>query len=106
MTELDCDSAIQLIERWLDDTPKRIREIENMAGGDDQESLRRAVHSLKGSAALFGLDHFRQHCSDFEELAAADDKEPQRALLKGLRQHYEAAELRLRQEYSNLEKDT
>ena len=106
VTELDCDSAIQLIERWLDDTPKRIREIENMAGGDAQESLRRAVHSLKGSAALFGLDHFRQHCSDFEELAAADDKEPQRALLKGLRQHYEAAELRLRQEYSNLEKDT
>lgn len=105
-SDLDRESAIQLVERWLDDAPARILEVENLAGGDNQGDLRRAVHSLKGSAALFGLHSFKQLCGDFEELASAGDKESQRSLVQELRESYEDAASRLWDEHSMLEGET
>jgi two-component system, sensor histidine kinase and response regulator len=67
--ELDAESTVQLLEGWLADTPARLEEIHQLAAGDDQTTLRRVAHSLKGSSALFGLNVIQQLCHDLESLA-------------------------------------
>lgn len=89
--ELDAESAVQLLEGWLVDTPARLEEIHQLAGGEDQITLRRVAHSLKGSSALFGLEVIQQLCRDLESLAEGGRGAGQVPLANAIQDAYDRA---------------
>ncbi|SKA93198.1 PAS domain S-box-containing protein [Prosthecobacter debontii] len=101
--ELSAEAAAQLIENWLKDTPDRLGEISELAGGGDQTKLKRAAHSLKGSSALFGLNGIRNLCRDIELLAERDLTPGQPLLASALHQAFDAAVPLLRSELTRLQ---
>jgi len=100
--ELDPESAAQLLAGWLVDTPARLEEIHQLAGGEDQVTLRRVAHSLKGSSALFGLDIIQQLCRDLESLAESGRTAGQVPLANAIQDAFERAEPVLRIELGKL----
>tara|TARA_R110002094_G_scaffold149605_1_gene138197 strand:+ start:123 stop:482 length:360 start_codon:yes stop_codon:yes gene_type:complete len=51
----DDDSfIIEIIDIFLEDTPKRIAELESSLASQDAEVFERAAHSIKGSSANLG----------------------------------------------------
>ncbi|MEQ1839377.1 MAG: ATP-binding protein [Verrucomicrobiales bacterium] len=100
--ELDPESTVQLLESWLVDTPARLEEIHQLAGGEDQITLRRVAHSLKGSSALFGLDIIQQLCRDLESLAEAGRGTGQVPLANAIQETYNRAVPALRGEIERL----
>jgi PAS domain S-box-containing protein len=101
-TELDPGSAAMLIDRWLEDTPARLLEIDRLAGGGQQEELRRVAHSLKGSSSLFGLRSFLELCRDLEDRAANQCLDDQTVLAASLRRSFEEARALLHKEREDL----
>lgn len=57
-----------LVQIYLDDSPKRILEIERSLAQGDARRLTLAAHSLKGSSANFGADQLRALSERLEEL--------------------------------------
>ena len=55
-----------LIQIFLEDTPRRIAEIKTALAAGDSRTLTIAAHSLKGSAANFGAHHLRALCERVE----------------------------------------
>ena len=100
--ELDPESAAQLLAGWLVDTPARLEEIHQLAGGEDQVTLRRVAHSLKGSSALFGLDFIHQLCRDLESLAESGRTAGQVPLANAIQDAYDRAAPLLRAELGKL----
>lgn len=100
--ELSAEDTAELIESWLKDTPERISELEKLAAGHDQPSLRRTAHSLKGSSSLFGLTHIHALCRHLEGLAEANSRTDQPALVEQIRRGFASAEPSLRQELNQL----
>lgn len=58
----------ELIQIYLDDSPKQIAEIEQSLAQGDAPRLTRAAHSLKGSSANFGAGQLRALCEKIEHL--------------------------------------
>ena len=58
----------ELIQIYLDDSPKQIAEIEHSLAQGDAPRLTRAAHSLKGSSANFGAGQLRALCEKIEHL--------------------------------------
>lgn len=79
--ELGADSVKELIEAYLLDTPERLKEMEALAGGDDQVTLRRLAHSLKGTAHLFGLSRTGNIAAGLETAAAGEQRTSQRGMV-------------------------
>lgn len=100
--ELSPEAAAQLLAQWLDDTPARLEELMQLAGGGDQSSLRRAAHSLKGSSALFGLQAIHQASRELEQLAEHETLQGQTPAATRLMSLFEAAEPPLRAELERL----
>jgi CheY-like chemotaxis protein/HPt (histidine-containing phosphotransfer) domain-containing protein len=100
--ELSAEAAAQLLDQWLDDTPARLEELMQLAGGSDQPTLRRVAHSLKGSSALFGLSMIQQLSRDLEQLAEHQTLQGQTPVVTKLIEVFEAAEPMLRQELERL----
>jgi CheY-like chemotaxis protein len=82
--ELGGDSVKELVEAYLTDTPERLKEMEQLAGGEDQVTLRRLAHSLKGTSTLFGLSRSGAVAATLEKVAAAEQKADQVALVREL----------------------
>ncbi len=89
--ELSTQDAVDLIESWCKDTPARIHELEQLSGGEDQATLRRTAHSLKGSSSLFGLTTFHTLSRELEHSAAENQRAAQPALISRLKQSYDTA---------------
>ena len=100
--ELSVEDTIELIDNWLKDTPERILDLEKLVTGDDQISLRRTAHSLKGSSSLFGLTYLNSLCRDLEQLAENNLCDNQSALIAQLKQAFEAAVPALRDQMARL----
>ena len=58
----------ELIQIYLDDSPKQIAEIEQSLAQGDAPRLTRAAHSLKGSSANFGASRLRAVSEQIETL--------------------------------------
>ena len=89
--ELSTEDAAELIENWCRDTPERLLELEQLAGTDDQASLRRTAHSLKGSSSLFGLTSIHRLCRELEQTAEKNCRTSQSGLITHLKQSFEHA---------------
>ena len=89
--ELSTDDTIELIENWFKDTPERLLELEKLSGTDDQATLRRTAHSLKGSSSLFGLSSIHRLCCELEQSAVNNLRADQSHLTVQLKQSFESA---------------
>jgi two-component system sensor histidine kinase/response regulator len=88
-SELSSEAVAELLESFLADTPQRLTEMVSLAGTPDQISLRRAAHSLKGTAALVGASELEQGALLLEEAAAVQRIEGQMAGVEGIRLAFE-----------------
>lgn len=64
--EFGTEATVELLQSFLVDTPKRLAELEALAGGSDREALARTAHSLAGSSSIFGLEAMREECLQLE----------------------------------------
>ena len=72
--------ATAIVQSFLANSPRQLRELSQVAGAGDLEGLRRAAHALRGSAATLGADRVAALCRQVE-LSAADGVLSEQALV-------------------------
>jgi HPt (histidine-containing phosphotransfer) domain-containing protein len=87
--ELGPEAVVELLQIFLEDTPQRIGELQHLAGGADQVTLRRVAHSLKSTAALFGALPLEEASAGLERSAAQGQVEGQSAQTETIRWIYD-----------------
>lgn len=78
----------ELIDIFLDDTPKRLAEIDEALAAGHAENFTRAAHSIKGSAGNFGATQFATMARDLESLGKAGDLAQARAGIPALQAEF------------------
>jgi signal transduction histidine kinase/CheY-like chemotaxis protein/HPt (histidine-containing phosphotransfer) domain-containing protein len=63
----------KVIDAFLEDTPRRLEDIEQALLGHRAEKLSRLAHTLRGSASNLGASAFVQICADLERSVAGND---------------------------------
>jgi histidine phosphotransfer protein HptB len=69
----------ELIDTFLEDSPKLVAEMKAALKAQDADSFRRAAHSLKSNSATFGANHLAQLSRDLEMIGKENrlsDAEP------------------------------
>jgi HPt (histidine-containing phosphotransfer) domain-containing protein len=87
--EIGPDGVAELLESYLADTPNRLEEIARFLESDDQTSLKRAAHSLKGSSSIFGLSEMEAIANRLEHSFATGELAMQTRFLEDLRGEFE-----------------
>ncbi len=82
------DPVVELIDLFLEDAPDRLRAMETSLTQRDQEALKIAAHSLKGSAKNLGAKPLARICADLERQAIANDWENAVLTLKAIDQEF------------------
>ncbi len=65
----------EVVEVFIDDTPRQLTVLEEALGNGDKETVRRQAHSLKSAAANIGGEALRSASSELEEIALEADDE-------------------------------
>src|SRR5260370_20662188 len=76
----------KVVDAFLEDTPRRLEDIEQALLGQNAEKLSLVAHGLMGSASNLGAHAFVQICADLEHSAAGNDWGNCKKLLAALRQ--------------------
>ena len=58
----------ELIDTFLDDAPKMMRDLRTALNANDADSFRRAAHSMKSNAATFGASQLAELAKELESL--------------------------------------
>ena len=56
----------ELIDTFLDDSPKLLNELKTALQANNPETFRRAAHSLKSNSATFGAGHLSDLAKELE----------------------------------------
>lgn len=67
------DRVRRIVDVFLDDVPSRVTRALEAGAAEDLEGVEAAVHSLKSSAAQFGLRAMAERCARAEALCMARD---------------------------------
>lgn len=70
MTEIGVTPARDLVEVFLADAEQRLAAMRRLAGSGETKALGRTAHSVKSSAATFGLDRLAALAREIESAAA------------------------------------
>jgi len=87
---------IKAFRAFVVDVRQTLSEALDAVEEGDDTFTRRAIHTVKGNASLFGLDDVVQVCHEVEDLARLDPpaiERVARALLKFLDEHYELLQI-------------
>lgn len=87
------DFVVELIDLYLEDTPRRIAAMKATVMETDAMSLKRAAHSLRGSSANLGARRMAALCDELEHVDGNDSVQKTSALLSGLEQEFERVRL-------------
>ncbi|MEO8242438.1 MAG: response regulator [bacterium] len=93
----DRDALKDLVQSFLDEGPALVDRMITAVAGHDSDMLRKAAHTLKGSARDFGAAHLGNLCSDLEKLGRADDMAGAADKVARAKVAYARAEDRLKQ---------
>ena len=93
-------NALEVLTMFLHDTPPRLVELRQLAGGSDRKTLGRAAHTLGGSCSLFGLTELRRLALEIESRAGKGTDS--RDLVAELEREFVAAQPRLEQAAARL----
>ncbi|AFZ45080.1 multi-sensor hybrid histidine kinase [Halothece sp. PCC 7418] len=74
--EDDPASLLEILESYCDDLPKLVVQTLNAAQTGDLKTLKRAIHTLKGTGATMGAFKLRDRCITIEKLLAKDNPIP------------------------------
>ena len=61
------DLIVELIDLYLGDFPQQLATIKDSVSKADEVSLKRAVHTIKGSSANLGVNSIARLCEEFEQ---------------------------------------
>lgn len=86
----------ELVDTFLEDAPKLIREMKTALAAKDADSFRRAAHSLKSNSATFGATRLAELARELEMIGKENRLANAGSRLDGLEQMYRtvAAELK------------
>ena len=76
----------KVVDAFLEDTPRRLEDIEQALLGHSAEKLSRVAHTLKGSSSNLGARAFVRICAELENSVAGNDWGNCRKLLAALHQ--------------------
>ncbi|MDQ3744945.1 MAG: Hpt domain-containing protein [Acidobacteriota bacterium] len=85
------DIVVELIDLYLEDAPRKLASMWEAAAGADEQSLKRAAHSLKGSSASLGAGQVASLCYELERAYCVDSSEQAAALLDRMGREMERA---------------
>ncbi len=85
----DEDLIGQIVDVFLDDTPRRIETLKSHVIGADAENIRRQAHAIKGAAANVGGEELRRIAFEMEKRSAAKDMERVKLLMPQLETGFE-----------------
>ena len=88
----------ELIDTFLEDSPKLIEEMESALKANNVDSFRRAAHSLKSNAATFGASELFALAKEMEMLGKENKLNETGDRLRALEEAYES----VRKELSEL----
>ncbi len=88
---------MELVEMFLDDAPNRLKEMEQSMAVGDLDTMRRAAHTLKSSAANMGSVLLSQICSKMEDAARSEDSDTYATMVPGCLSAFGDFEKALRQ---------
>ena len=80
----------ELIDTFLEDSPKLIEEMESALKANNVDSFRRAAHSLKSNAATFGASELFALAKELEMLGKENRLNEIGDRLKALEESYES----------------
>ena len=80
----------ELMDTFLDDSPKLIEEMESALKVNNVDSFRRAAHSLKSNAATFGANGLFALAKELEMLGKENKLAETGDRLKALQESYES----------------
>ena len=63
------DFIDELVDTFLEDAPKLLKDMKAALQANDADAFRRAAHTLKSNSATFGADHLSALARDMELLA-------------------------------------
>ncbi len=84
------DFINELIDTFLEDSPKLIEEIRSALRADNVDSFRRAAHSLKSNAATFGANELSALAKELEMLGKENKISETGDRLRALEEAYES----------------
>ena len=84
------DFINELIDTFLEDSPKLIEEMEAALRGNNVDTFRRAAHSLKSNAATFGANELSTLAKELEMLGKENKINETGDKLRALEEAYES----------------
>ena len=85
-----------LVQSFLDECPLLVRRLQSAVGANDADALRRAAHTLKGSATDFGAITLARLCREIEAHGRACEVSAAAAKVEDAAREYQKAEISLR----------
>jgi HPt (histidine-containing phosphotransfer) domain-containing protein len=69
------DPADEIVALFLHNAPKKISAIRDAVADENGPHLKRAAHSLKGSAGIIGAKTMGRYCAELEEMGGGSSLE-------------------------------
>jgi signal transduction histidine kinase/DNA-binding response OmpR family regulator/HPt (histidine-containing phosphotransfer) domain-containing protein len=91
----DSQFLAELIETFLEDAPKLLRQLRDAVGTGDASTVRLVAHGLKSNGAEFGALAFSELCKDLEARGRAGQLDGAAALLAQIEAAYDHVEAEL-----------
>jgi HPt (histidine-containing phosphotransfer) domain-containing protein len=63
---------VELVETFVRDAPALLETLRGALEGQDAEQVRRAAHTLKSNARVFGATRLAELCQELEAMARAE----------------------------------
>jgi HPt (histidine-containing phosphotransfer) domain-containing protein len=84
----ETDLIVELIDLYLEDTPRRLAAISVSLVRGDSAFLRRAAHNLRGGSATLGAVGISQICEELEQIALNSSPNAAASLLSELHEKF------------------
>ncbi|GAB4542728.1 MAG: hypothetical protein Tsb0014_35780 [Pleurocapsa sp.] len=88
----------QIIEQYLEDSPERLKNVQQAIRDGNADALRQAAHSLRSSSANLGAIAFSHLCKELESIALSGTTQGAEADIEQLKTEYNRVTMALKQE--------
>jgi histidine phosphotransfer protein HptB len=83
------DDFLLLINTFLQDSENRLKTLNSLIDSDNQDAIRRAAHSFKGSCSNVGAPALAFLCAELEKKAVANDLDKIKQDIDSIKTEYE-----------------
>jgi HPt (histidine-containing phosphotransfer) domain-containing protein len=101
-SDLGDEIVVELIDLFLENSPKLLSEMEQAAAAADVEGVVQQAHALKSTSQTLGATGLAQVCRDIERMGTNGLASAARAQASLARKEFQAARTALERERTNL----